>query len=177
MNKIAQAHAEGLIKPGEFWFGVLDFPDYLFEASGRVLSLVKRPRILRPGRRGEYPGISLRHRDGKSRSVYVHRIMAEIAHGPCPSGHECRHLDGDRDNADIANLRWGTPIENASDKLVHGTHSRGERNGVAKLTFAQVAEMRAIRARNGMPYHAIADLFGVSTMTAYRAVTHQSWSY
>lgn len=40
-----------------------------------------------------------------------------------------------------------------------------------------VRAMRAVRERTGLEYHAIAETFGVSTMTAYRAITGASWRH
>jgi DNA invertase Pin-like site-specific DNA recombinase len=88
---------------------------------------------------------------------------------------ECRHIDGDRGNADCSNLRWGTPAENGADNVRNGISAVGEKNPQAKLTKALVADMRAYRAATGESYRLIGNRYGVTTMTAYRACTHQSW--
>lgn len=43
--------------------------------------------------------------------------------GEPPAGHECRHLDGDRQNNALDNLAWGTRAENVADTIRHGRHS------------------------------------------------------
>jgi hypothetical protein len=169
------AQASGLPRPGDFWFGLYRYPQYLIEASGRVMSLVRRPRILKPIKCGEYVGFDLVSREGKSERVYLHRLIAQVGYGPCPSGMEACHGDGDRTNNDLSNLRWDTHFANEQDKRAHGGTPAGERNGMARLTRARVEEMRRVRTETGAPYHRIADQFGVSTMTAFRAVTGQSW--
>jgi hypothetical protein len=45
----------------------------------------------------------------------------------------------------------------------------------ARLTWAMVAQMRAEFPNSGERYKDIAARFGVSTMTAYRAIVGQSW--
>ena len=152
-----------------------DFPDYTFLSDGSVYSGITG-KILRPIRMGEYVGHQLRSQDGRRKSRYLHRLIAEAFHGPCPDGHQCRHLDGDRSNNAAANLAWGTPQENNADKAAHGTASYGEKNPMAALSAGAVLAMRRRRENTGDTYAAIARANGVSTMTAYRAITGKSWS-
>lgn len=55
-------------------------------------------------------------------SVYVHHSVAEAFLGPRPNGMQIRHLDGDKLNNRVGNLRYGTPSENVRDVLRHGRH-------------------------------------------------------
>lgn len=176
MDKLMQAHAEGLIQPGDFWFGLPRFPRYLIGSHGEVISLVASPKKLKPIRLGNYIGFQLTDNTGRIRKAYLHRLVAEAVHGPCPDGLECCHNDGRKENNDCLNLRWDTHESNEADRIAHGAVARGERNGFSKLTRAQVEEMRRIRTTGGATYKQIAAMFNVSTMTAYRAVTGQSWS-
>jgi hypothetical protein len=113
-------------------------------------------------------------RGGKLKRFYIHRAVCEIFNGPS-NGLDCRHLNGDMFDNSAANLAWGTPKENSADMLAHGTVQRGEKNPMAKLTSEQVAAMREIRRAHNTPYYQIAPIFNVSTMTAFRAITEQSW--
>jgi len=61
----------------------------------------------------------------------VHSLAASAFHGPCPSGMQCRHLDGNKVNNRADNLIWGTPQENAQDKRRHGTLRNGISLGLA----------------------------------------------
>lgn len=170
------AHAKMFV--GDFWFGVPGASNYLVASDGRVASLVKRrPRILRPLRCGEYQAVQLRCDDGSYRREYVHRLVLECIHGPAPEGMEARHLDGNRDNNALGNLRWGTRKENHADKKLHGTTAIGERNPQARLTAEKVREMRAMYASGGHTYAELAARFGVSTMTALRAIKKEAWSH
>lgn len=53
---------------------------------------------------------------------YVHRVVAELHHGPCPDGQEVRHLCGQRRCVNPAHLAYGTRSENMRDAIGHGTH-------------------------------------------------------
>lgn len=52
----------------------------------------------------------------------VHRLVLEAFVGPCPDGMETRHRDGNLFDNRLSNLKWGTPSENARDRVTHGTH-------------------------------------------------------
>jgi hypothetical protein len=159
----------GIVRAGEYWGGLPEFPDYLIGSHGAVISLrQRRPRVLSPIKMGLYRGYQMKDYHDVLQKRYVHRLVAELVYGPCPEGLECRHLDGDRANNDYKNLRWGTHAENERDKGWRVTHS--------KLDFKSAAEMREIRAQSGKTYKERARMFGVTSMTAYRAVTGQSWN-
>lgn len=159
---------------GRFWTVLARYPEYLIGQDGTVVSGISK-RALKPIRRGEYYGFTLRDRDGILRPVYHHRIVAEAWHGPCPDGHECRHIDGDRAANTADNVAWGTHQENVDDTSRHGNTLLGEKNPMAALTRAAVAEMRLMRATTSASYAAIGRKFNVSPMTAYRAVERHSW--
>lgn len=59
----------------------------------------------------------------------VHRLVLEAFVGPCPAGHEGSHLNGDRADNRLANLRWLIHVENETHKVLHGTLPTGDRNG------------------------------------------------
>jgi hypothetical protein len=63
-------------------------------------------------------------RDGKRKNVFVHMAVAEAFHGPRPDGLVVRHLDGNPSNNSATNLRYGTPSENARDRIAHGRHNQ-----------------------------------------------------
>jgi len=64
---------------------------------------------------------------GKAIGRLVHRLVLETFVGPCPPGMECRHFpDDDKRNNRLDNLQWGTPKENAQDKIIHGTTGKGK---------------------------------------------------
>lgn len=74
----------------------------------------------------------------------VHSLVASAFLGPRPHKNQVRHLDGDKLNNSIANLKYGTQAENEQDKLRHGRDQRGERHWKCILTERAV---RAIRRR------------------------------
>ena len=159
------------------WITFSRFPLYMVSLQGEVISLVNRtPKKLRPIKRGKYLGFTLLNLNGDPEPAYLHRLVAEAAHGAPAPGQVCRHLDGNPRHNRSENLAWGTYVENLEDARLHGTIARGEKSGRSVLRESQVLEMRELRAA-GMSYRKIAKKFNVSDMTAYRAVTGQSWSH
>lgn len=163
---------------GKTWVTLSRFPKYLIGLHGVVVSLMhKTPRVLVPGKRGKYPGFTFVDLYGKHRSVYLHRMVAEAAHGEPKPGQIVRHLNGDKVTSNEVNLAWGTYAENLEDSRQHGTIAVGERSGRSTLTTVQVLEMRRLRAEDGLSYRKIAKRFAVADMTAYRAITGKNWSH
>ena len=102
--------------------------------------------------------------DSKMVNLVAARLVCEAWHGPCPTDkHQCAHWDGDKRNDHHSNLRWATPCENSADRLRHGTDFQGEKHPCAKLSDAQIAEMRSLH-RPGVYGSAVglARQFGVS---------------
>lgn len=114
-------------------------------ASGKKQSV--QERIMSPARKASGHLSVMLHGFARNR-MHVHRLVAIAFIGEPPSrSHEVAHGDGNPAHNAVANLRWATRSENHSDKVAHGTHNRGERHPLAKLTTEQV---RSIRAAHGL---------------------------
>ena len=114
---------------------------------------------------------------GRARPVKlrVHRAVLLAWVGPCPPGMEGRHANGDQLDNRLTNLSWSTHVENIADKDRHGTMARGAGVGTAKLTEADVREMRRLR-----PGSTVAELgrrFGVGKSTAQDVVRGRTWRH
>jgi len=97
---------------------------------------------------------------GCSAHVYVCRG----AHGEKPTNkHEVAHSCGNKSCVNPSHLRWATRAENAADREMHGTLLTGERSPKAKLTDAQVAEIRSLRGK--LFQYEVADRFNVNVTT------------
>lgn len=94
--------------------------------------------------RGNYLLATLYSR-GRKLSKPVHRLVLETFIGPPPEGCVCRHLNGNRQDNRLSNLRWGTPSENAEDRRMHGTMPMGERSAASKLSDSDVAAIKSYR--------------------------------
>lgn len=93
-----------------------------FDSRGRLL----RGRILSPKTQsGGYLCVNLwSHNKGSMH--YVHRLVLDAFRGTQPDAQAC-HNDGNQTNNKLENLRWGTASDNASDRVIHGTHPAAAR--------------------------------------------------
>lgn len=116
---------------------------------------------------------TLRQDDGSYRRTYGYIFILEAFIGRCPVGKEACHGDGNCTNDAIGNLRWGTPIENKNDMVTHGTRQKGEQINTAKLTEADVREIRKI----GYPLKQHAVKFGVTTALISMILRRKTWKH
>jgi len=118
-------------------------------------------------------------RVGKGEHVAAHRASWTHFRGPIPEGMKVLHKCDLRCCVNPDHLFLGTQAENVADMFAKGrnrtTPQPGESNAMSVLTAVQVSQMRQIRKRTNLSHKKIAGLFNVSTMTAFRAITGQSW--
>ncbi len=161
----------------EEWRPVVGYERF-YEVSnhGRVRSMLNNWRRVLNGALDSYgyPTVKLSKMSKQTRHK-VHRLVCTAFNGlPPTDGLDCAHLDGDRTNARPENLAWATRAENMSHKRIHGTQQSGERGPGAKLTQAQVDEIRA-RAASGESRPALAKEFGVARGHLRRIVIGETW--
>lgn len=156
------------------WRPVPSAPGYEVSNDGRVRS---KRCVLRPihGKGGYLCVFAYSGGKATMRKLWVHVAVLEAFVGACPEGMETRHLNGIPADNDLSNLAWGTPLENAADKRRHGTQPRGERSASAKLTEADVHEIR--RLHGTVSLRELGMRFGVSHTAIRRAATGAKWSH
>ncbi len=115
---------------------------------------------------------------GSNRVFRAHRIAWELVHGAIPDGLViCHHCDNRR-CVNVDHLFLGTRADNNRDKMSKGRggHLKGTANGNAKLTEADVLEIRSgIFA--GWTHNEIGDHFGVSDTLVGYVLRRQSWTH
>lgn len=155
----------------ETWKEVPTHPGYFVTSTG----LIKGPsgRVLRPMRADSGHLYILAARPLRPRKLFVHRGVLLAFVGPCPEGCETRHLDGNPANNDLNNLCWGDRFEQHEDRRMHGTLPVGEAAVSARLTAAQVNEIR--RRVGGESLRSLAAEFGVSHTAIRRAAIGVTW--
>lgn len=115
----------------EEWRSIERYPGYEASSHGRIRSFKKRgkgkgwfisdepQRILHPSDNGQgYLCVNLSS-NGMSNVLRVHRLIALVFLGPCPSGKEVCHNDGNKQNNHIGNLRYDTRDMNGLDRSFH----------------------------------------------------------
>ena len=105
----------------------------------------------------------------------AHRVSWYLNFGEIPVGSVIRHTCHNPPCVRPDHLRVGTQKENVEDELDRGTFPRGSRHGMARLTEADVLEIRRL-AVDGETYRTIATRFGVSHHTVGVIVRRQAWA-
>ena len=107
-----EADLRSVTMPGEVWKTVPGYSRYKVSTYGRVWTCY-HGKIMKPQKCGKkYPSLNVRTDEGKMRSVYVHRLVAQTFL-PNPCGFDTiDHIDENHDNNRVDNLRWISRREN-----------------------------------------------------------------
>ena len=187
------------MKQEEFWKPVDGWGGYLISTEGRVKTLARtiqtpigvryvkeRIRNGYVGKRG-YVIITL-SLNGKQKTVPIHRLVAK-AFIPNPENKiDVDHIDGDRTNNSINNLRWATRKENSNNAI---TSRRKIESGVYKKAVVKALVTRTKKHQKYAPktvysytkdgvflrsYYSIGEaarIMGVGSKTLYNALNNE----
>ena len=150
----------------ETWNPIPSWPMYEVTANGEIRN--RRTKKLIKLRKHENMG-HLYFTPKRGKKCYVHRAVLESLVGVCPSGMECRHLDGNPQNNHVSNLAWGTRYENAQDTKKHGKKPKGQNAPFSRFTQEQVKKIRDASG-NGLTSRELGKLFSVSHTTIQKIV-------
>jgi len=126
-----------------------------------------------------------RHWNSENRQMAVHKLVINTFMGECPKGLQVNHIDGDKTNNKLSNLEYVTPGQNMAHAYRTGlANAKGEHNGRAKLTDAEVVKIRqlaAILIKNGSSVlevgRILAPQFGRSMYTIKHVVQRTRWTH
>ena len=105
--------------------------------------------------------------------VYAHRLSFFAATGTWPP--VVRHRCDQSYCVNPDHLLGGTVADNNADMAARGRYAKGTRNGISKLTDANVEEI--LRLNGTMSQGAIARRFSVAQATISRIVLHKGWTH
>jgi len=106
---------------------IQNYPNYLIYPDGRVQNKKTKRFLKHHTHRCGYKDIHL-CKDGKKKLLYIHRLVA-IHYIPNPHDYpQVDHIDRDRTNNDISNLRWVTPSQNNQNIGITKRNTSGIKN-------------------------------------------------
>jgi len=150
-----------------------NFPNYSITKDGQVWSNCYK-RWLKPSKNIQgylYVGLTINKKQHQCR---VHRLVLETYVSPCPQGMQCRHLNGNKQDNRLENLKWGTGSENAQDAVRHGTHNWLKHNRThspgQKLNTIEKEMIFYARYYNTCTTQELADTYYVSPKTIEKIV-------
>jgi len=136
MEQNTQLTVKNLFGKDEVWVKIPSLRGYEASSFGRVKSLErwilrsrggtqrKREKILKFYLNGKYLTVNISV-DGKTRTHYVHRLIAEAFHGSCPKGFITDHDDNNPLNNYPDNLKYITQRKNVHKNGKQSKHGRG----------------------------------------------------
>lgn len=110
----------------------------------------------------------------KSHTKTIHSLLADAFIGPRPDGMEVLHINGDKLDNRISNLRYGTRKENVADAIRHGTATIGLKNGAAKLKLHDIIFIKDMSDMGFFAYE-IAPHFKVCVTTIRRVLNGHTY--
>lgn len=170
----------------EIWHVIDDAPDYEVSSLGRVRSWLKAGAgACSPNPRRAEPKLLTIHKNtdgyscatlkirGKHRIRTVHRLVLETFTQETSMGRHARHLDNNKQNNAISNLKWGSAEENQADRRL--VFDSGE-TGIpyVKLNKSKANQIRILMAA-GIPTADVADTFNMTPAAIRNVVAGRSW--
>ena len=127
-------------------------------------------KILRTPPTQGYPRFNA-SRDGVATQIFVHQAVMLAFIGPPAAGEEVRHKNGNRSDARLKNLEYGTRSQNIADAKRHGTFLVHENRPGAILTRDQAV----IIATSGATAETIGERVGIKRGTVTQVRSGRTW--
>lgn len=112
-------------------------------------------------------------KNGQVTPVYIHKIVAKLFVSNPNNLPVVNHKDGNKENCKASNLEWVTYSENNQHAYDTGLHPKGEQQYKAKLTEANIREIRNLGKYGTL--QSIADKYGVSKATIRDVLLFRTW--
>ena len=116
----------------------------------------------------------------EGKSTTAHRVAYILTNGPIPAGLQVRHTCDNRKCCNPEHLILGTARDNGADRRERPKMwpwgAKGSAHGQAKLTEAQVVEIRQ-RYAQGEYQNALGRAFGVSQKAIFDIVHRETWTH
>lgn len=144
--------------------------------NGKTTKVLDAPRMIKSAETGNgYLSYNICLK-GKRKTCSAHRLVLTAFVGNPPDGYECAHLNGNKKDNRIENLKWVTRKENHSHKKLHGTHQAGEKNSFSRFKEVDVLEMRRLRSC-GNTYSHIGKIFNADQAVIALICQRKSWKH
>lgn len=183
--------SEILDLPGESWKDVGGFKGrYEISNLGRVRCLDSH-RFMEAILSGESPPKKIRRQhvasngyltvsftwERKVKTFHVHSLVCKTFLGPRPKNFHAGHRNGDQKDNRLENLRWVSAVENAADKVPHGTRKRGAEHPGAILAERDVREIKNKIAAKNRSLRSISRDYSVSPSLISRINNGKVWGW
>lgn len=149
-------------------------PMYAVSTTGRVKNVL-RGRKLRPAVMSRGYAQVVLYKNGIRHPRFVHRLVAEAFIGSSPKL-QVNHKNGHKLDNSVGNLECVTGHQNRLHALKTGLIPRGENAGRAKLSNADVFQIRK-RGKKGRMSAKLAREYGVSAVMICNILRREAWTH
>lgn len=144
------------------------YENYVISNYGDIINTDTGHNLKHTLRKG-YHGAVI-YKNGKGKIVRVHNLMARVFEDNWDESLVAAHLDGDKDNNRLDNIKLVTQKENIAHKENHGTKLYGESHPLSKLCVSDVSIIKGLlqkktKKHNSLSNKKIATLFNVCETT------------
>jgi hypothetical protein len=169
----------------ERWYEIdfeTDLPHDKYEVSnmGRIRSYAidkDKGRVLRGGNVNGYRCITVKFGDVMTRQYYVHRLVAEtFMKKQSKSQHYVIHLDYDKQNNSMYNLRWASEEELVAHSNKNPVVIKRRTTGY-KLTESDVRVIKRLLSTHKTRLSMIAKRFGITHTQLNRIRSGENWGH
>lgn len=164
------------------YYEIMSCPGYRITKTGEIWSDFSKRQLTVHTNKDGYQAVGLKRHNGKRRIKRIHRLLLETFVGPCPEGMECRHLNGNRQDNRLCNLKWGTRSENVMDAVKHGTYNtrakaKGEKHGMAKLTKRGIRMIVYTHRTKLFTQQEIANVYNITQTNVSSIINKRIWRH
>lgn len=148
---------------------------YLVSNFGEVISLIRKPRILKKiSAKTGYHQVSIMV-EGKPVKCYIHRLVSEVfISGKSEIEKTVNHINGIKTDNKASNLEWLSQAKNNKHSIESGLNNcYGENHCITKLKTWQVSEIKA--KSKLITQRTIAAEYGISQQHVSDIVTGKKW--
>lgn len=107
----------------------------------------------------------------------AHRVSWELHRGPIPDGMSVLHTCDNPPCVKPEHLFLGTQLDNVRDCIAKGRRPVGEQSATAKVTEAQVIEMRQRFAAGEHNFNMFGREYGISAIEARAIILKERWKH
>lgn len=166
--------------PNQEWFKIPNYSQYLVTKRGIFKNIHSDHFVNSSLSKWGYSTIVLTRDDGKRMTLRVHRVLASMFIPNPENKVSVDHIDGNKINNCLSNLRWVTPKENTANSLRLGLMVKGENHPNSLLNEDSVRyirrEFRKIgKRKTNSPL--LAKMFGVSIYTIHGIIKGRVWNH
>jgi len=164
----------------EIWKPIPQWEKYSISSFGNI-RVEKTGKLLAHTKRKGYHGCML-YNNGKYKIIRIHAYMVRTFTNNWDMTLQAAHLDGNKNNNNLDNIKLVTCKENNAHKRLHGTLCIGEKQGASKLTEKKVIEIKKLLKRKTRKWGdwsnlRIAKLYNVSPTLIWNIDHNRAWTH